>query len=110
MYINIYIYIYIFFFFFFFFFLILYILNYSLHHYFPTIYFGIFVIGFMVDHISFYFKKFPMIHNIIVCLIGTIVILSFLFFSKLTYGFTGPSSAVKNREWISSWHMATLED
>jgi len=81
-----------------------------LHHYFPTIYFGIFVIGFMVDHISFYFKKAPMIHNIIVCTVGAIVVLSFLFFSKLTYGFTGPASQVKNREWLSSWHMATMDE
>jgi len=81
-----------------------------LHHYFPTIYFGIFVIGFMVDHISFYFKKFPMIHNIIVCVVGTIIVISFLFFSKLTYGFTGPSSQVQNRQWLSSWHMATNSD
>jgi len=81
-----------------------------LHHYFPTIYFGIFVIGFMVDHISFYFKKAPMIHNIIVCTVGTIVVLSFFFFSKLTYGFTGPASQVQNREWLSSWHMATMDE
>jgi len=81
-----------------------------LHHYFPTIYFGIFVLGFMIDHISFYFKKVPMIHNIIVIAVGTIVVLSFLFFSKLTYGFTGPASQVKNREWLSSWHMATLDE
>jgi len=51
-----------------------------------------------------------MIHNIIVCTVGAIVVLSFLFFSKLTYGFTGPASQVKNREWLSSWHMATMDE
>eukprot|EP00833_Pecoramyces_ruminatium_P010431 jgi/Orpsp1_1/1184463/evm.model.c7180000089631.1 len=77
-----------------------------LHHYFPAIYFGIFIIAFTLEHIASYFRKTKIVGKIIISLYLVANIAFFFYFIQMSYGFTGPSSNMKSKQWLKTWSMA----
>ncbi|ORX85212.1 PMT-domain-containing protein [Anaeromyces robustus] len=77
-----------------------------LHHYFPAVYFGIFIIGFTLEHIGSYFKPRTLVTNILVGIYLIVNICFFLYFVPLCYGYYGPSSNMKSKQWLRLWSMA----
>jgi len=78
-----------------------------LHHYFPAVYFGIFIIAFTLEHIGSYFSSPKNIASkiiVLICLIANISI--FFYFVQMCYGFYGPSSNMKSKQWLKTWSMA----
>jgi len=77
-----------------------------LHHYFPAVYYGIFIIGFTLEHIGSYFKPKKIITDILVIAYTAVNIAIFFYFVQMCYGFTGPSSQMKSKQWLRLWSMA----
>jgi len=77
-----------------------------LHHYFPAVYFGIFIIAFTLEHLGSYFRSAKIVGKIIVLAFLIIDIAMFFYFVPLCYGFTGPSSQMKSKQWLKWWSMA----
>ena len=74
-----------------------------LHHYFPALYFAILAIAFLIEHLVGSRKQLRRMVNLS---LGVIVLGVFLHFAPLSYGFKGPASQYKNRQWLSTWTMA----
>ncbi|OUM59598.1 glycosyltransferase family 39 protein, partial [Piromyces sp. E2] len=77
-----------------------------LHHYFPAIYYGIFIIGFALEHIGSYFKPSKIVTTTVVLIFLLVDIVFFFYFAPMSYGFTGPSSNMKSKQWLKWWSMA----
>jgi len=77
-----------------------------LHHYFPAIYFGIFVVAFTLEHLTSYFKSVKIVGKAIITLYLVANIWFFFYFIDMSYGFTGPSSNMKSKQWLKTWSMA----
>jgi len=77
-----------------------------LHHYFPAIYFGIFVVAFTLEHIASYFRKVKIVGKVLISLYLVADIAFFFYFIQMSYGFTGPSSNMKSKQWLRTWSMA----
>jgi dolichyl-phosphate-mannose-protein mannosyltransferase len=41
----------------------------------------------------------------VISAIGIAIFLMYLFFADFAFGIGGPSSAYKNRKWLSSWNI-----
>ena len=77
--------------------------QYSLHHYFPALYFGIICFATFIDLV---FKRFPpFIHKtvLLTCIISCVSV--FWFFKDFAFGFTGPAVNYKDRRWVSTWNF-----
>ncbi|KAJ3119046.1 Protein O-mannosyltransferase 2 [Phlyctochytrium bullatum] len=74
-----------------------------LHHYFPSLYFGIIMLTVVTDHLT---KPFPKIlQKIIFGLLTLALVATFFYFSDFAFGFTGPASAYSGRRWLQSWNI-----
>ncbi|KAI8092816.1 Dolichyl-phosphate-mannose-protein mannosyltransferase-domain-containing protein [Halteromyces radiatus] len=74
-----------------------------LHHYFPALYFSIFMGPFLLDH---YTRTCSSRTQWII--FGTfffLVITVFIYFSPLAYGMKGPVNAYAGRKWLNSWNL-----
>lgn len=72
-----------------------------LHHYFPALYFSLFMQVFLFDTLMHHVSSH--VSRICFMIYGCIVITIFLFFAPLSYGFYGDTSNLANRQWISTW-------
>jgi dolichyl-phosphate-mannose-protein mannosyltransferase len=74
-----------------------------LHHYFPALYFSIFMVPFLMDH--FTRSCSSKTQWIVFGIFFSSTILVFLYFSPLVYGMSGPVSAYAGRKWLASWNL-----
>ncbi len=79
------------------------ILTCSLHHYFPALYFAILLKAFLLDHLGS--KLGPKGHLALIVLVGCITVGVFFYFAPFAFGFEGPASALKGRQWLQSWNI-----
>ncbi|ORZ19601.1 Dolichyl-phosphate-mannose-protein mannosyltransferase-domain-containing protein [Absidia repens] len=74
-----------------------------LHHYFPALYFSIFMGPFLMDHFTRTCSSRT--QWIIFGVLYTSIILVFIYFSPLVYGMSGPVTAYSGRKWLNSWNL-----
>jgi dolichyl-phosphate-mannose-protein mannosyltransferase len=74
-----------------------------LHHYFPALYFAMFMTSFLLDFLTKSLKAGT--QSIIFGFFLAVTAAVFLFFSPLSYGFYGPSSDYADRKWLSAWNI-----
>ncbi|KAL3901686.1 MAG: hypothetical protein SGCHY_000414 [Lobulomycetales sp.] len=97
-----------------------------IHHYFPAVYFAIIGMSFLLDHIVD--RMFPLaerstggnaqedeswridrtpkrswMHSVVLGLVLAVITSVFVYFSPFSFGFTGNSSELNGRRWLSSW-------
>lgn len=76
---------------------------YSLHHYFPALYFAIIAFTLIVD---VYAKKLgKLLHTLILSLLIIVNVAVFLYFMPFAFGFTGPAKEYDGRKWYSNWRI-----
>ncbi|KAI9348286.1 Dolichyl-phosphate-mannose-protein mannosyltransferase-domain-containing protein [Zopfochytrium polystomum] len=74
-----------------------------LHHYFPALYFAIFMFTFTVDHLTQ--RIAPQSLNLVMGTILVVVAVVFFYFADFAFGIKGPAKAYKSRQWLSTWHF-----
>ena len=78
-----------------------------LHHYYPSLYFSIFVTIYLLDF--FFLQQQKGIRKIIgygvVASYAAAVAIGFYYFSPLAFGFDYPSSDLKHLQWKETWHF-----
>ncbi|CAO3592037.1 unnamed protein product [Absidia cylindrospora] len=74
-----------------------------LHHYFPALYFSIFMGPFLMDHYTQGCSSRT--QCIAFGLLYTSIVGVFLYFSPLAYGMDGPISAYAGRKWLTTWNL-----
>ncbi|OZJ06319.1 hypothetical protein BZG36_00722 [Bifiguratus adelaidae] len=67
-----------------------------LHHYFPALYFAILMVPFLLDHITMHAHKRT--RDLIFAIAFFAVISTFLYFSPLAFGVTGPIEKMRGRQ------------
>eukprot|EP00158_Paraphelidium_tribonemae_P005748 Partr_v1_DN27509_c0_g1_i1_m30853 putative Dolichyl-phosphate-mannose--protein mannosyltransferase len=72
-----------------------------LHHYFPALYFAIFMAAFMTEHVAKYLPH-PM-QPIPFIVLGVVTVYVFWQFSPLTYGYDKPAKELAHLDWLSTW-------
>jgi len=77
-----------------------------LHHYFPAVYFGIFIVAFTLEHICSYLRSSKYVGKGIILLYLIANVSIFFYFIQMCYGFYGPSSQMKSKQWLKKWSMA----
>jgi dolichyl-phosphate-mannose-protein mannosyltransferase len=73
-----------------------------LHHYFPALWFSLFAVAFIFEQFIARSRRGGLIAA--ACYF-VLVMVVFFYFSPLTYGFTGPATTMKNRQWLRSWNI-----
>ncbi|KAI8067101.1 Dolichyl-phosphate-mannose-protein mannosyltransferase-domain-containing protein [Gongronella butleri] len=74
-----------------------------LHHYFPALYFSIFMVPFLLEHAT---RQWNSRNQLLAFVAATaLVIAVFLYFAPLAYGVKGPINAYKGRAWRSTWNL-----
>ncbi|CAO3633580.1 unnamed protein product [Cunninghamella echinulata] len=74
-----------------------------LHHYFPALYFSVFLVPFLMDH--FTRSASPKSQWIVFGVLMFLVITVFFYFSPIVYGMTGPVDQYIGRRWLKSWNL-----
>ncbi|KAG2219943.1 hypothetical protein INT45_010457 [Circinella minor] len=74
-----------------------------LHHYFPALYFSILMVPFLLDHFTTH--STPKRRKIVFTIAFTLVILTFIYFSPIAFGMTGPADSYRGRQWFKSWKL-----
>ncbi|KAL0078029.1 glycosyltransferase family 39 protein [Phycomyces blakesleeanus] len=74
-----------------------------LHHYFPSLYFSIFMAPFLLDHLTA--KASARTQNLVFGAVFTAVIGTFIYFAPFAYGMMGPISSYAGRRWLTKWNL-----
>lgn len=75
-----------------------------LHHYYPALLFSTYCFGVVFDHLVI--RKLSKRHQLMTSVVvGSIVFLSFVYFSPMCYGISGPSKEFLSRRWLKSWNL-----
>ncbi|KAG0237666.1 Protein O-mannosyltransferase 2 [Actinomortierella wolfii] len=76
-----------------------------LHHYFPALYFTIFLVPFMLEHFLKRVKN-PLVHKIVWAVAFIAVTVTFWHFRAISYGIRGPAeNTMKSRQWRAAWNI-----
>ncbi|ORX46526.1 PMT-domain-containing protein [Hesseltinella vesiculosa] len=75
-----------------------------LHHYFPSLYFSILLLPFMLDHMLC-LAPLPR-RKVVFGVVLAAVVLTFMYFSPFAYGVRGPISNYLGRQWRKGWNVA----
>ncbi|KAJ3316742.1 Protein O-mannosyltransferase 2, partial [Blyttiomyces sp. JEL0837] len=74
-----------------------------LHHYFPALYFGIFLLSFILDH---FLRKFAEpIQRVAYIALGSVITLIYLYFADFAFGIGCPAKAYSGRRWLKAWRI-----
>ncbi|KAJ9073991.1 Protein O-mannosyltransferase 2 [Entomophthora muscae] len=76
------------------------------HHYFPALYFSIFAPAFILDHLTR--RSGVQVQWILFVTTTVSVLLTFVYFSPITYGMDFPASELHSRNWLSTWQISKL--
>ncbi|KAI8997834.1 Dolichyl-phosphate-mannose-protein mannosyltransferase-domain-containing protein [Pilobolus umbonatus] len=74
-----------------------------LHHYFPALYFSIFMVPFLMEH--FFSKASVRVRNTAYTAVFTVVILNFIHFAPLSYGMEGDIYDYSSIGWFDKWNL-----
>ncbi|ORX57625.1 PMT-domain-containing protein [Hesseltinella vesiculosa] len=74
-----------------------------LHHYFPALYFSIFMMPYLLDQYTLQLRTET--RAIIFGSVFALIVLVFVYFSPFVYGMTGPAQQFAGRKWLDSWNM-----
>jgi dolichyl-phosphate-mannose-protein mannosyltransferase len=82
-----------------------------LHHYFPALYFSIFMVPFLLEHVLI---RTGHVNDRVGRVVYVVVFMGvagmFWFFRHVSYGIDFPSEQYANRQWLSTWTMATEQE
>lgn len=74
-----------------------------LHHYYPALFFAVLTFGALYDQIL---QRLTIRNQRILTLALAMLILgTFIYFSPMCYGISGPSSEFSGRKWLNSWNL-----
>ncbi|KAK9762141.1 Protein O-mannosyltransferase 2 [Basidiobolus ranarum] len=74
-----------------------------LHHYFPALYYAIFMFTFLIDFFTKNRSEFVQWVVVIAALSATVVI--FIFYSPFVFGFEYPAKELASRELLARWKL-----
>ena len=74
-----------------------------LHHYYPALIFAVLATGFLFDHLTS--KRSERTQRIVGIGCMLLVLATFIYFSPMCYGITGPGKAFRGRRWLKSWNL-----
>ena len=74
-----------------------------MHHYYPALYFGILVAGFLLDHLTLKLPKLIRVSSYGVAY--TVVSGLFFYFSPISFGMTGPAKDYSYMKWFEKWRV-----
>ncbi|KAK9764457.1 Protein O-mannosyltransferase 2 [Basidiobolus ranarum] len=74
-----------------------------LHHYFPALYYAIFMSTFLIDF--FTRERSPLVQWIVFGVMLSLVVGVFLYFAPFVFGFDYPAKDLASREWLQSWAL-----
>ncbi|KAJ3093089.1 Protein O-mannosyltransferase 2 [Quaeritorhiza haematococci] len=84
------------------------IFAFSLHHYFPALYFGIILLTFTIDHLT---SRLPQrLRAGVIFAIMAVIIAVYFYFADFAFGISGPAEQYKGRQWLSSWNFYDKKD
>ncbi|RCI07126.1 Protein O-mannosyltransferase 2 [Rhizopus stolonifer] len=74
-----------------------------IHHYFPALYFSVFMVPFLLEHFveSMSVQKRYAVYGIMFCL----VIVNFVYFAPFSFGMEGDIKLYANRHWFKHWNL-----
>ncbi|CDS08931.1 hypothetical protein LRAMOSA10291 [Lichtheimia ramosa] len=78
-----------------------------LHHYFPALYFSIFMVPLLIDH--FVAQSSPRTQSLVFTTAFALVISAFIYFSPAAFGMTGPLDKYAGKMWFRNWRFADEE-
>ena len=82
------------------------LVDFSLHHYFPALYFAMLLTSFLADHIlKRFIKNKVIVHDLAIFFLSFVIFAVYLYFQDLALGFTGPASVYSGRKWLASWNI-----
>ncbi|KAI8640021.1 Dolichyl-phosphate-mannose-protein mannosyltransferase-domain-containing protein [Parasitella parasitica] len=74
-----------------------------IHHYFPALYFSVFMVPFLLEH--FFVKASSKTRHVIFAVVLGLVIANFIHFAPFSFGMTGDIKNYSNRLWLNSWNL-----
>lgn len=74
-----------------------------LHHYFPALYFSIFMVPFLMEH--FLANSSARNRAAAYGLVFTLVTLNFIHFAPFSFGMTGDVQNYSSRGWFKHWNL-----
>ncbi|GAA5856475.1 hypothetical protein JCM8547_008761 [Rhodosporidiobolus lusitaniae] len=78
-----------------------------LHHYLPTLWFSVLMVGVLLDHFVFKSRRFPRRTKMIVfALVAGAIVGTFWFFRAAAWGIEGPAKeTMKWHKWRKHWNI-----
>ena len=77
------------------------------HHYIPSLFFAIFMVGFSIDYLTI--RLSAMLKKLIYLALYLIIITSFLLFSPTCLGMIGPSTNFSYLSWFPTWEIGNYQ-
>ncbi|GAA5861924.1 hypothetical protein JCM1840_006876 [Sporobolomyces johnsonii] len=77
-----------------------------LHHYLPTLWFSVLMVGVLLDH--FFFKSRRLTHRTkvgVFTVVASAIVGTFWFFRMCAWGIEGPAKDLWGRQWRQSWNI-----